>query len=56
MIYIMFFCVEFGVVHMNVMSIFTSVQGKDNALLLGGCGSFSGRESGETRLCLCWFE
>lgn len=56
MTYIIKIGVAFRVVGVVLLSIFTSVQGKDNAPLMGVCGSFSGRESGETRLCLCWFE
>ena len=47
--------VALGLVCVSLLCIFTSVQGKDTALLQGGCGSVSGRESGETRFRVVWF-
>lgn len=47
--------VVLGLVCVSILCIIASVQGKETALLLGGCGSVSGRESGETRFCVVWF-
>lgn len=49
MTYIIKIGVVFGVVCVGVLCIFTSVQGKDTPLLLGGCDCVSGHELGETR-------
>lgn len=49
MIYIIFCCAAKGVVYFTVNLIFVVFQVKDNALLQGGCGSFSGLGSRETR-------
>ncbi len=49
MTYIIKIGVEVVVVCVANLTTFTSVQGKDTPLLLGGCDCVSGHESGETR-------
>ena len=49
MTYIIKIGVAIGVVCVGILSTFTSVQGKDTPLLLGGCDCVSGYELGETR-------
>lgn len=49
MTYIIKLGVEFGLVFIAKLTTFTSVQGKDTPLLLGGCDCVSGYELGETR-------